>query len=358
MANHMINRPVSSRILLAIGSLNHDIEVGHRTPSLATLAFVVEGIRLLQQQLQISHGVSDDAILAVISLWTYEATVAMGFPGEGQEVPESLSNNIQTHLKGLHRSIMCRGGLRTLSPQTLWLLAWNLSTMPGCSPGHLGMVEPANPAESRPLVGADDYSCLPRLLETLASIQQCMSSPQSLCGISDEVSFSPLRRALLRLNEMRASMQDQKSPMARLRKSAALASTLLFIFDILLAGSDPAHQTPRCPQNELLRAQERLIAHGLDTDGSFEKTWSVLMTEREEPDVRLHTRAWGVVEMVNAIKHMKGSTVDGLSELLLGYLLHETRSQTVASGRYESLLVKIHAEAKGLTGLGGLAAVG
>src|ERR1700742_2246103 len=134
MANHIMTRPVSSRILLATSSLHRDIEAGHRTPSLETLAFIVEGIGLLQQQLQSPDAVSEDTVLAVINLWTYEVTLSMGFATQDQNVPKSLAKNVQTHLNGLERSIRWRGGLRNLAPETLWHLAWCVSTMPGYSP--------------------------------------------------------------------------------------------------------------------------------------------------------------------------------------------------------------------------------
>ena len=130
IADHIMTRPASARILLAISSLNRDIEIGYRTPSSDTLGLILEGIRLLKEQIQRPDSVSDDSILAVMSLWAYEVTLSMGSRGldanstQEQILPKSLTNNIQTHMNGLQRSIRCLGGLRNLSPETLWLLAW------------------------------------------------------------------------------------------------------------------------------------------------------------------------------------------------------------------------------------------
>jgi hypothetical protein len=351
MANHIMARPVSSRILLATSSLNRDIERGHRGPTPDTLALVVEGISLLQQQIQRPDAVSDDAILTVLNLWAYEVTLSMGFPTENQNFPKSLTHNIQTHLNGLQRSIKCYGGMQNLSSETLWLLAWCVSTMPGYWPIDNGIIEPAvtntRPAQS----GVDGYHFLTRLFDTLSNIQRQMSAPDSLSSILDEPSFSSLRKTLLRLNMMRRNLRGEKTPLGRLRKLAALTATLLFIFDVLLGGTDCAHQEARDRRKDLLRAQSRLIDHHLEELGSLEKVWSVLMTKQEVPELQLHPRAWPIVEMVNVVKHLNVPTIDALSQLLLGYLLPETREHSRGDYRYERLLVQIHFELDGLADL-------
>lgn len=350
-ANHIMTQPVASRILLAVSSLNRDIEGGHLTPSGDTLALVVAGIGLLQQQIQRPNNVSDDTVLAVLTLWAYEVTLSMGLATEKQAIPKTLTKNIQTHLTGLQRLIKCRGGLRNLSSESLWLLAWCVSTMPGYSRIETRMMESASNDAQSLQSGCDGYYCLSRLFDTLSNIQRNMSSPDSIASILDESAFVTLKKTLLRLNTMRRSFKDQKTPMSRLRKSTALTATLLFIFDVLLGGTDRAHQEARGRRKELLRAQQRLADHRLDEEGSFEKVWSVVMTQQEVP-LRLHPRAWSIVEMANVIKHLNVPTIDALSQLLLGYLLPETRDHGPGTFRYERLLLQIHFELDGLADLG------
>ncbi|EXJ54602.1 hypothetical protein A1O7_09943 [Cladophialophora yegresii CBS 114405] len=351
MAQHIMTRPVSSRILLAISSLNHDIERGHREPTSDTLALVVEGIGLLQQQIRRPDAMSEDAILTVLSLWAYEVTLSMGVPSENQRFPKSLTHNVHTHLNGLQKSIKCCGGIQNLSSETMWLLAWCVSTMPGYWPIDNRTMEQVcnNTRPTQPQ--ADGYYFLTRLFDTLSKIQRQMSSPDTLSSILNEESFSSLRKTLLRLNVERQTLAEETTPMGRLRKSVALAASLLFIFDVLLGGTDRAHQEARGRRKDLLRAQRRLTDHHLEEEGSLEKVWSVLMTQQEEPRLQLHPRAWSIVEMVNVIKHLHVPTLDALSQLLLGYLLPETRSHSTADYRYERLLIQIHIELDGLADL-------
>ncbi|KAJ9614544.1 hypothetical protein H2200_002681 [Cladophialophora chaetospira] len=351
MANHIMTQPASSQILLAISSLSHDIECGHQTPSLDTLGLIVDGIRLLQEQLQQPDAVSDDTILAVLSMWSYEVTLTTMFESENQTIPKTMTNNIQTHLCGLQRSITCRGGLRNLSPETLWLLAWCISTMPGYSQIDTRMMEPTTGNPRSPQTAVDSYYCLTRLFDTLSNIERHVSSPDSISGILEESAFSSLRRTLLRLNVMRRTLKQQKSPVSRLRKSTTLTVILLFIFGILLGGTNCAHQEARARRIELLQAQKRLVEHHLDEEGSFEKAWSVLMTQQEQPQLRLHPKTWSIVEMANVVKHLSVGTIDALAQLLMGYLLPETREDNIVRFRYERLLLQVHYELDGLADL-------
>ena len=199
--------------------------------------------------------------------------------------------------------------------------------------------------------GADGYYCLTRLFDTLSKIQRQMSLPDSTSGILDEPLFSPLRKTLLRLHMMRCSLSNETAPISKLRKSAALLSTLLFIFDGLLGGTDRAHQAARDRRNELIRAQTRLVDHHLDEEGSLEKTWQLIMTQQEAPQLQLHPRTWSVVEIVNVVKHVNVATMDALSRLLLGYLLPETCVPSNEEFKYEKILLQIHYELDGLADL-------
>lgn len=132
MAHHLLSRHLPAQILLATSSLSRDIELGYHTPTSDTIGLVLEGIRLLKEQIQRPDGVSEDSILAVINLWIYEVTLTMDVAETGSEnmatqeqlLSKSLTSNIQTHIDGLQRSILCLGGVRNLSPETSWLLAW------------------------------------------------------------------------------------------------------------------------------------------------------------------------------------------------------------------------------------------
>lgn len=353
MAKYMMTREIPSRILLAVASIHQDVASGHQGPGPETLSYMVEGIRLLQQQLQRPDGVCDDTILTVTALWAYEVTVSMGFPNRKHTADESLTSNMQTHLNGLQRSIKCCGGLQNLSSETLWMLAWCVSTLPGYSPIDTRMVE-SNDRNQRPRQsGVDDYYCLTRLFDTLSKIHKNMiaTDSESTSSILDDPVFSYLRRTLSRLYAMKRSLGHQTTPMGRLRKSAALIATLFFIFDVLLGGTDRDHQEARNRRHELMKAQKRLMDFHLDREGSFEKVWQVLMTQQETPELRLHPRAWSVVEMVNVIKHLNAGTIETLSQLLMGYLLPETCNQPIEDFRYERMLLQITFELDGLADL-------
>lgn len=351
MANHIMTHPAASQILLAVSSLNRDMENGYQTPSTNTLNFLVDGIRLLQEQIRQPDEASDDTILAVLSMWAYEVTLATMFAAEDQTIHKTLTNNIQTHLGGLQRLITCRGGLHNLSSQTLWLVAWCTSTMPGYSQIDTRIMEETGGDIRPPKAPVDSYYCLTRLFDTLSKIERHMSSPDSISGILDEPAFTALKKALLRLNVTRCRLNEEKSPISRLRKSTTLTATLLFLFDMLLGGTNCAHQEARTRRNELLLAQKRLVEHRLDEEGSSEKTWSVLMSQQEVPELRLHSRSWSIVEMANVIKHLGVGTIDSISQLLLGYLLPEIRDPSSAGFRYERLLLQIHFELDGLADL-------
>ncbi|KIX96205.1 uncharacterized protein Z520_07983 [Fonsecaea multimorphosa CBS 102226] len=356
VVNHVIPRAVPARILLAISSLHRDIEVGHQTPSSVTLNLVLEGIGSLKEHLKSPSAVSDDTILAVINLWAYEVTLSIGSArseslAQGRMLPKSLTDNIQTHLNGLRRSIECRGGLRNLSPETLWLLAWCVCTLPGYSPVDIRMMAP-NVGSNEVLRTSVESSYRPsRLFETLSKIQKHVSRRQFKPNILHEASFSALRTVLLRLDVMQYALHEQRTPMNRLRKSASLVSTLLFMFDVFLEVMDSAHGGAPPHKDQLVAIQKRFVDHRIDKEGSLEKVWQVLMTQQEAPQLQLHPRSWSIVEMVNAIKHLKISTVDALSRLLLGYLLPETCDYADDVFRCEKVLLQVYFELDGLADL-------
>ncbi|OQU98273.1 hypothetical protein CLAIMM_04082 [Cladophialophora immunda] len=359
LVNHVIPRAVPARILLAISSLHHDIEVGHQTPSSETLSLVLEGISSLKEHLQSPSAVSDDTILAVINLWAYEVTLSIGSArsgtdtasAQGKIIPKSLTDNIQTHLHGLQRSIECRGGLRNLSPETLWLLAWCVCTLPGYSPIDTRMMAP-DVGSNCSLRTVVDPSYRPsRLFETLAKVQKHVSLRRFQPNILHDVSFSPLRTVLLRLNVMRHALHGQTTPMNRLRKSTSLLSTLLFIFDVFVEVTESTHGGASPRRDPLVAVQKRFVDHRIDKEGSPEKVWQVLMTEQEAPRLQLHPRTWPIVEMVNAIKHLNISTVDALSQLLLGYLLPETCDYAAEDFKCEKTLLQVYFELDGLADL-------
>ncbi|OAG37098.1 hypothetical protein AYO21_08746 [Fonsecaea monophora] len=359
IVNHIIPRAVPARILLAISSLHHDIDAGHQTPSSTTLSLMLKGISSLKEQLKSPLAVSDDTILAVINLWVYEVTLSIGSSksgsssgaNQGRILPKSLTDNIQTHLNGLQRFIVCRGGLRNLSPETLWLLAWCVCTLPGYSPIDTRMMEPDAGRDGAPRAGASTSYRPSRLFETLSKVQKHASLRRFQPNILHEQPFAPLRTVLLRLNVMRLALHDQKTPMNRLRKTTSLISTLLFIFDVFQEATDSAQGGNPIHKDQLLALQQRFVDHQIDKEGSLEKAWHVLMTQQETPQLQLHPRTWSIVEMVNAIKHVNISTIDALSQLLLGYLLPETCDLPVEDFRCEKVLLQVYFELDGLPDL-------
>lgn len=152
---------------------------------------------------------------------------------------------------------------------------------------------------------------------------------------------------LLRLTE---ASRDETTPLRRSLSSTSLVSIFLFIFDIVLGGDDAVLQESRVRRDELMQAQARLMNHNLDKEGSPEKAWQVLMCQAETPHLRLHSRTWPVVETMNVIKQLKGSTIDEISRLLLGWLLPET-CERLEKLRYERVVLQIRLELDGLANL-------
>ncbi|OAL22218.1 hypothetical protein AYO22_07262 [Fonsecaea multimorphosa] len=302
VVNHVIPRAVPARILLAISSLHRDIEVGHQTPSSVTLNLVLEGIGSLKEHLKSPSAVSDDTILAVINLWAYEVTLSIG-------------------------------SARRYSPVDIRMMAPNV--------GSNEVLRTSVESSYRPS----------RLFETLSKIQKHVSRRQFKPNILHEASFSALRTVLLRLDVMQYALHEQRTPMNRLRKSASLVSTLLFMFDVFLEVMDSAHGGAPPHKDQLVAIQKRFVDHRIDKEGSLEKVWQVLMTQQEAPQLQLHPRSWSIVEMVNAIKHLKISTVDALSRLLLGYLLPETCDYADDVFRCEKVLLQVYFELDGLADL-------
>jgi hypothetical protein len=338
----MLGQSASSSIILALSSFNHDFHRGRMDPSPVTISLLLEGIQRIQEHIRNPERISDDTISAVICLWAYEVALLAASPVPRGRLVDST--RIEAHLSGLERSIRCRGGLSKLAPATVWALAWGLSTMPGYSPVDTRTLDPSfTTALDRPL-RPGDYHCLSRMFDTLSIIHQQMSFPDMLASVFDETDFAALKTVLSRLSNMRLFLNEMKTPIGRLRKSAALISTILFIFDILLGGRDRTHRQARFRRVELLQVQQRLMEHHITKEGSFEKAWQVVMTRQEVPTLHLHPRAWAVVEMVNIIKHAQQSTLDALSQLLLGYLLPEIRDSSTESFRYEKCMMQLHLE--------------
>jgi hypothetical protein len=193
----------------------------------------------------------------------------------------------------------------------------------------------------------DPYCCLASLFDILAKIQSLSTSPGLRSGIIHEERFLVLRHLLRRLAGAGHAREDQITPMRRVMNSTSLISVLLFIFDILLGGSPAGlERTGHC-RNELLKAQQRLVDHNVDKEGSPQKAWQVLMTETEFPQVKLHPRAWYLVELVNVVKNLTASTIDALSRLLLEYLL-PGHFQHFEDPRHDELLLQMHFELDGL----------
>lgn len=132
VTNHILSRPLPAQILLSTSSLSRDIDLGYGSPTSETVRLMLEGIRTLTEQIRKPGGVCDDSILAVLNLWIYEAVLIVGAPHRlpGRTAsPDEMSRrsekgNIPTHINGLQHSIKCLGGVRSLSSETLWLLAW------------------------------------------------------------------------------------------------------------------------------------------------------------------------------------------------------------------------------------------
>ncbi|OAP55303.1 hypothetical protein AYL99_10276 [Fonsecaea erecta] len=359
MVNHVIPRTLPARILLAISSFHRDIEAGHPKPSSGTLSLILEGIGSLKEHLKSPSAVSDDTILAVINLWEYEVTLSMGSARSGADtgstqeniLPKSVTENIRTHLTGLQRSIECHGGLHSLSPETLWLFAWCVCTLPGYSPIDVRMMSPNDGSNMALRKGPESSFCPSRLFETLSKVHVHTSSGHFRPNVLQETSFSALRTVLRRLNAMRRALHGQMTPMSRLRKSTSLVSTLLFIFDVCLEATDSVHGGGSLRTDQLATVQKRFVDHRIDQEGSLEKVWQVLMTQQETPQLRLHPRTWSIVEMVNAIKHLKISTIDALSRLLLGYLLPEVCDYNEDAFRCDKVLLQVYFELEGLADL-------
>ena len=93
---------------------------------------MLDGLRTLKERISTPEGLSEDSILAMINLWIYEVVLTMdvvdGHPEreatQTRQLPKAVPDSIRTHIDGLERSIRLLGGLRSLSPVTVSLLAW------------------------------------------------------------------------------------------------------------------------------------------------------------------------------------------------------------------------------------------
>lgn len=132
MARYILSRPLPAQFLLATSSLSRDLASNRRSPSPGTLGLMLNGIRLLKEQIQKPEGLSEDSILAMINFWMYEAVLTMdvvelepeSHPRLEDQIPKGVPDSVKTHIDGLERSIGLLGGLRSLTPVTLSLLAW------------------------------------------------------------------------------------------------------------------------------------------------------------------------------------------------------------------------------------------
>ncbi|KAK5025039.1 hypothetical protein LTS07_008418 [Exophiala sideris] len=132
MARHILNRSLPAQFLIATSSLSRDLDSGHRSPTTETIELMLDGLRTLKERINTPEGLSEDSILAMINLWMYEAVLIMDVsdaeperePTQHQQFRNVVPDSIQTHINGLERSIRLMGGVKSLSPVTVSLLAW------------------------------------------------------------------------------------------------------------------------------------------------------------------------------------------------------------------------------------------
>lgn len=65
------------------------------------------------------------------------------------------------------------------------------------------------------------------------------------------------------------------------------------------------------------------MAHDLDSSGSVEKLWHIIMTSHDRTKAAFAEEEWHTVRMMNLFKQMNIDVVDEVANLLYGYLKGE-----------------------------------
>ena len=185
----------------------------------------------------------------------------------------------------------------------------------------------------------------------LANIKKLLAAVNFQCTFLNQAEFLPLKVMLYRLGTMLQSRRCQRTPLQKLTKSTSTISILLFILDIIFGSLEDLGDTiPVSRPHELLEVQQRLVSQRLDQEGSFEKAWQVLMVEDEPTILKLHPRAWSIVETTNILKHLNLTTLNSLSKMLMSFLLPGSWG-VVGEYGFEKVLSQIHVELEGVPGL-------
>ena len=188
---------------------------------------------------------------------------------------------------------------------------------------------------------SDPSIAFDELLNTLAEIHK-LSVSNVLFRIFSNTSFAAMRAVLDRLIVPKYGNDEIYRDRAHL-KSACRLAVLLSIETVFLEHRTAPNEQRRA---EIVRKlddlQQRMIAHGVDRQGSIEKLWHIIMTKKSKAKVALEAREWQTVRLMNMAKQLRVDTINDIANLLWAYLRHGTRE-----GRLESMYANVVQRIKG-----------
>jgi hypothetical protein len=182
---------------------------------------------------------------------------------------------------------------------------------------------------------ADPCITFDELLNTLADIHK-LSKTDVPFRIFSSTKFSGMRAVLDRLIVPKYGNDDVFRNRAHLKSSCRLA-VLLSVQTVFLEHRTATHEQRRAQIiRQLDDFQQRMLAYGLDRQGSIEKLLHIIMTKKSRTTVALETREWQTVRLMNLAKQLSVAMMDEVASLLWAYLTEGTRG-----GRLESMYAEV-----------------
>ena len=175
-------------------------------------------------------------------------------------------------------------------------------------PGSLALPQRINGAgrvDTKPSLSvAELCTNFDELFDTLTDIHKLSTSTNVPFRVFADITFSRMRTVLDRLIVADYSNDVLFRNRAHLKSSCRLA-VLLSILTLFLEHRNASHEQRRAEiRRQLCYFQQRMLAQGLERQGSIEKLWHVIMTKQSMTKVALEYREWHTVRLVNLAKQL------------------------------------------------------
>jgi hypothetical protein len=180
------------------------------------------------------------------------------------------------------------------------------------------------------------------LLDALVDIHNVSKTDVPFRVFSNSA-FSGLRTVMERLvvpNDSNADILRNRPHLKSSCRLAVLFSTLTIFLDHWAA---PHEQREAQITHQLDEFQQRILANGLDRQGSVEKLWHIMITKRGWATVALEARERQTVRLMNLAKQLRVSTIDEIAGLLWVYLKDGTKGDCIDS-MYAHVVERIRGE--------------